>query len=436
MNRRDFIKHLGIGVAIPLLPSLLPRALWANQKINQMPKRLAFVYSPNGKVMNHWTPKTFGRNFELPQTLRPFTSLKNQIQVLSGLAHLKAFANGDGAGDHARANATFLTGCQARKTAGPNIKIGISIDQVIANKIGSQTLLPSMELSCDTKRTSGSCDSGYSCAYQFNLSWKSETTPMPPESNPKLAYQRLFNDPFGEKNSKTAKLKMSLLEEASKETKSFKNKLSTSDKNKLDEYLESLYSIEMRISKIDQMQGSLPKDQLVFDMPENFQDHIRLMMDIMVVAFKADATRVISFMLAHEGSDRSFPNIGVSEAHHQLSHHKGNADNITALQKIDLFYSEQMAYFLEKMQGIKEENGSLLDNSMVIYGCGIADGDSHSHRDLPIILAGGKNCGLQTGRHVQYPKDTPMTNLYLSLAEKMGVSLEKFGDSTEKIKDQ
>ncbi len=436
MNRRNFIKHLGLSVALPFLPSLLPRALWANQKVINLPRRLAFIYSPNGKVMNHWTPKTLGKNFELPQTLGPLASVKSQIQVLSGLAHLKAFANGDGAGDHARANATFLTGCQARKTAGPNIKVGVSIDQIIANKIGSQTLLPSMELSCDSKRTSGNCDSGYSCAYQFNLSWKSENTPMPPESNPKLAYQRLFNDPFGDKNAKTAKLKMSLLEETSKETKSLKNKLGQSDKNKLDEYLESLNSVEKRISKIDQMQSKLPKEQLVFEMPENFQEHMRLMMDIMVIAFKADATRVITFMLAHEGSDRSFPNIGVSEAHHQLSHHKGNSDNIKSLQKIDLFYSEQLAYFLEKMQSTIEDNGSMLDNSMVIYGCGIADGDSHSHRDLPIILAGGKNCGLLPGRHIQYPKDTPMTNLYLSLAEKMCVSLEKFGDSTEKIKDQ
>lgn len=433
MNRRKFLKHLGVGVALPFLPSLLPKALWADEKIIGSNKRILFLYVPNGKIMNKWTPKTFGKNFELTPTLKPLGKVKDQLQILTGLAHLKAFANGDGAGDHARANATYLTGCQARKTAGPDIKNGISIDQAIANQIGQQTVLPSMELSCDSKRLSGNCDSGYSCAYQFNISWKTETAPMPPEANPKLAYRRLFYDPFGEKNQKGFDLKRSLLEETNRETKALKNKLGQTDKNKLDEYLDSLDSVEQRIKKIEKMQNNRPAEEPVLEMPENYPEHIRLMMDIICIAFKADATRVISFLLAHDGSDRSFPTIGVNEAHHQLSHHKNNAGNIRSLEKIDLFYTEHLAYLLEKMQNMKEDNGSLLDNSMVLYGCGISDGNSHSHRDLPIILVGGKNAGLKPGQHIQFKKDTPMTNLYLTLAEKMNAKLDKFGDSNGNI---
>ena len=433
MNRRNFIKHLGIGVALPFLPSLLPKALWADEKQIGANKRILFLYVPNGKIMNKWTPKTFGSNFDLTQTLNPLSKVKDNIQILTGLAHLKAFANGDGAGDHARAGATYLTGCQALKTAGPNIKNGISIDQVIANKVGQLTVLPSIELSCDANRLSGNCDSGYSCAYQFNLSWKTESTPMPAEANPKLAYRRLFYDPFGENNPKGFDIKRSLLEETNRETKALLNKLGQTDKNKINEYLDSLDSVEQRIKKIEKMQTNRVGEAPALEMPENYSDHLKIMMDIICIAFKADATRVITFLLAHEGSDRSFPAIGVNDAHHPLSHHKDNPSNIRSLEKIDLFYIEHLAYILEKMQNTKEENGTLLDNTMVLYGCGISDGNSHSHRDLPIILAGGKNVGLKSGRHLEFKKDTPMTNLFLTLAEKMDVKLDKFGDSYGKI---
>jgi len=433
ITRRSVLRSLGVSMSIPALES------FGRPSIAEIPLRMGFTYIPNGVIMDQWRPKEIGKLSELPSSLKPLQGHTEDFQVMSGLDHTKAYANGDGGGDHARANATFLTGCQARKTAGKDIKIGVSVDQIAADIIGNNTKLRSLELSCDGVRKSGKCDSGYSCAYQYNLSWKTESMPMVPESNPRLVFERLFGNsssPLDRKAQlKRRALNKSILDFALDSAKGFNRRLNKMDQNKLDEYFSSLRELEKRIEREEKNWEQIPSIKTPEGIPDNYREHLNIMFDMLVLAYQSDSTRISSFLLAHDGSNRSFREIGVPEGHHSLSHHKNHPDKIKKLAKIDQFYSEQFANFLHKLSITKEVDGSrLLDHCMIVFGGGISDGNRHRHSNLPVLLAGGNAHGLSNGRHIDYG-GVPMTNLYLGILGKVGVNASQVGDSTGVLKD-
>jgi len=433
---------MGALIGLPALECMTPAAKAAGKFTGQSaggaPVRMAYIYSPNGRNMGLWAPKGEGKDYQLSKTLEPLAKHKGAMQVLSGLDHDKAKANGDGGGDHARANATFLTGCQAKKTSGADIKIGVSVDQIAAAQIGNQTLLRSLEMSCDETRQSGRCDSGYACAYQYNLSWRTERTPMAPEHDPRAVFERLFGDALGkgsaEQRARRTAERKSVLDYALDDAKQLNKYLGANDRQKIDEYLTAVREMEQRIEKAEKMTKAMPKGQAPAGVPSNYRDHIRAMYDLMVLAFQTDSTRISSYMMAHDGSNRSFADIGVPQGHHHISHHGRDPKKMEQIAKIDRFYVEQFAYFLDKMKAAKDIDGkSLLDNSMIVFGSGISDPDRHDHIDLPIVLAGGGGGTLQPGRHVRFKGDIPLTNLYLSMLDRVGVKAERIGDSDGRL---
>lgn len=403
------------------------------------PLRMAFVYFPNGAIQPNWWPKGEGKDFELSRTMQPLEGVKQQLQILGGLDHVNATPGPDGAGDHARASGTFLTGVRVKKTAGADIQAGVSIDQVAAEKVGHVTRFPSLEMTCDSVRRSGNCDSGYSCAYQYNLSWRSPNTPVAPEPNPRLLFERLFG--VGAPGERATNLRRrqeqqrSIMDFVLDDARSLQRELTNRDKQKLDEYLFSVREIEKRIEKAEQF-GTVPDPTVITPpgIPPNYEEYIQVMYDMMILAFQTDSTRIATFLLANEGSNRAFSEIGIAEGHHFLTHHQNKQDMIDKVAEIDLFYTKQFARFLEKMQATKDVDGkSLLDNSMIVYGSGNSDGNRHTHVNLPVILAGGGGGTLTPGRHVKH-NGVPMSNLLLSMADRLGVQgVERLGDSTGRI---
>ncbi len=405
-QRRTFLKGLATTLALPSLPSM--GAGLAKTPIVP-PTRAAFVYIPNGVNVEEWFPKG---SENTSNSLRSLEALRDDYSILRNLDHDKAFGNGDGGGDHARANATFLTGCQAKKTAGSDIRIGESVDQILASQIGHRTRIPSLELSTDEVRSSGTCDSGYSCAYVYNLSWRNENTPMPAENSPRKVFEKLFGS--GDLRQDTARRarQKSILDFVSSDAKRFQQRLDLEDRGKMDQYMTAVREIEKRIENAENFKTAVPEESRPQSAPGSYKEHIRMMYEMMLLGFQTDTTRIASFLLAHDGSGRSFPEIGVHSGHHDLSHHKGKASNLQQIAKIDNFYIEQFAWFMQRMRETPDGNGNLLDNSMIVYGGGITDGNKHSHRDLPVILAGhGGN--VKQGRVITADEGTPMTNLYL-----------------------
>ncbi len=439
LSRRTLLQGLGVSLALPLLESMGGSRLFAADATAAAPVRMAFMYVPNGIHMQTWTPTAEGTVYELPWTLEPLQGLKSELNVLSGLTQQKAAANGDGGGDHARALATFLTGTQARKTDGADIRAGVSVDQLAAEELAKYTRFPSLEVGCDPAAMVGNCDSGYSCAYSSNISWKSESQPVPKETDPKLIFERLFsNGRVGESEAargRREKYSQSVLDFVTDDANRLSDKVSGSDRRKLDEYMTAVREIELRIAKsrekvdMSDIQAKKPAG-----IPKDNAEHIRLLGDLMVLAFQTDTTRVSTFVFANEGSNRSYPEIGVSEGHHELSHHQKNADKNEKLRKINRFHVEQFAYIINKMKETPEGEGTLLDNSMVIYGSGIGDGDAHNHDDLPIVMAGRAGGAIDTGRHIKIENGTPLTNLYLSMLDLVGAKVESLGDSNGRLK--
>jgi len=430
-TRRLFLRSLASTIALPAMHSLgatLPAAA------RRHPVRLAYIYAPNGVNIDQWFPKTDGATLHLSPTLEPLAPIKDMVQLLRGLDLDKARANGDGAGDHARANAAFLTGCQPRKTAGADIRLGISADQIAAREIGHHTPLPSLELSTDEPRRSGNCDSGYSCAYQFNLAWRSEASPVPAERDPRLVFETLFGRGQSADNARRRAQRQSVLDFVLDDAKRLHNQASGADRVKLDEYLTSVREVEQRIERAETFRREIPEADVPNGVPESYREHLRLMFDMLALAFETDSTRVASFLLAHDGSNRSFPEIGVRDAHHYLSHHQKKTSNLASIAKIDRFYVEEFSRFLQDMRARKLDDGSsLLDHSMIVFGAGIRDGDRHNHDDLPILLAGRGGGLLTPGRAVTAPEGTPLTNLHLALLDRLGVRAERVGDSTGKL---
>lgn len=450
--RRTLLRGVGTMMALPLLEAMLPLSALA-QSAPKAPRRMAFLFIPNGIHMQDWTPKAEGTNFDLPYLMEPLKNVRSSINVLTGLTQKHAFANGDGAGDHARSAAAWLTGCQPRKTSGANIKAGISADQLAAQKLGHQTLFPSLELGCERGAQAGDCDSGYSCAYSSSISWRTESTPVAKEVDPRLVFERLFggDDPAenAESRARRQKYNASILDFVMEDAKQLKRDLGTSDQRKLEEYFAGVREIEQRLAWAEKAakeakrsgdaQKSGDPQQLLATVsglkgvPTDYANHIRLMGDMMILAFQADLTRICTFMFANEGSNRPYRMINIAEGHHELSHHGRQAEKQEKVRAINRFHMEQLGYILEKMQSIKEPGGTLLDNTMLVYGGGISDGDRHNHDDLPILLAGRGGGTIKTGRHLRYQNGTPMSNLFLSMLDRMGVPAETIGDSTGRL---
>jgi len=438
--RRTFLRGMGAAMAVPFLDAMRPlgRALAAEATgLGRIP-RMAFLYVPNGVHMQEWTPKANGTDFALPGILQPLEPFKKDLLVLTGLTQDKARPHGDGPGDHARAAAAFLTGAQPFKTAGTGIRVGTSVDQVAAERIGRLTRFPSLELGVDAGQQSGNCDSGYSCAYSSNISWRNESTPMAKEINPRLVFERLFASGAGGEADRgqalRAHYRKSILDFVSEDAERLRARVGSEDRRKLDEYFAAVREIETRLERSQKIpDGPASEFAKPTGVPKGLEEHIRLMLDMVVLAFQADLTRVVTFMFANEGSNRSYPFLEVPEGHHDLSHHGGDKKKHEKLQRINTFHVRQLAYFLSKLKSIPEGEGSLLDSAMIVHGSGIGDGNRHNHNDLPVLLAGGGAGTILPGRHLVYPKDTPLNNLYLSILDRMESSTDQLGDSSGRL---
>lgn len=437
LSRRTFLRGVGAALALPALDAMIPAARASATPAT--PVRMGFVYLPNGVIMEQWTPQTSSGELVLSPTLSPLEPHRQQINVISGLAQMNGNALGDGGGDHARAAASFLTGVHPKKTAGADIRLGISVDQVAAEFVGAQTRLPSLELTLERGRLAGSCDSGYSCAYSNSISWRTDHTPNPPESQPRAVFDRLFGsyDPTlsAEQRATRRLYRRSMLDLVADDTRKLMGSLGTTDRRKLDEYLYAVRKLEQRIESAEELETlhiaafQIPGEER----PSDFVEYARLMFDLQVLAFRTDQTRIVTFMMGTEGSDRRHTEIGVDGAHHELSHHLGDEKKIAQLLKINRHHVEQFAYFLEQLKSVDEYGGTLLDHSMILCGSGLSDGNQHEHDDLPLILAGGANGTIPTGRHLKYENDAPMNNLFLSMLDRMGAHAEQLGDSTGRL---
>jgi hypothetical protein len=433
-------------MALPALESLIkPAVAAAATTAGQMattatgaPLRTAFVYFPNGAIPAAWWPTGAGADFVLGKTMSPLEGMRNHIQILRGLDHHTADGGPDGGGDHARANSCFLTGVRLKKSAS-DLHAGVSFDQVLAKHYGDQTRFPSLELSCDFVRKSGSCDSGYSCAYTYNLAWSTPTTPLTPEPNPRLVFERMFGaGPHGERTANLRRRQAeqrSVLDFVMNDAKRMQHRVGADDARKLDQYFTGVRDIETRIANSEKFSNpSDPDMDTPAGIPANYGEHVQIMYDMMALAFQTDSTRISTMLLAHDGSNRSFADIGIAEGHHDLSHHRNRPEWVEKVASIDLWYAKQFNKFLQKLDSMKDVDGnSVLHNSMIVYGGGNADGNRHTHTNLPIILAGAAGGTMQPGRYVDM-KSRPATNLFLTMADRLGVNkLERFGDSTGRL---
>lgn len=437
ISRRTMLKGVGAAVSLPMLDAMIPGSAWAAPATVSHPTRMAFVFLPNGVIMDDWQPFGEGSNYRLAKSMKSLENFKSDLTFLTGLAQENGNAKGDGPGDHARSAAPFLTGAHPYKTSGANIKNGMSVDQAAAEKVGKNTRLPSLELGIERGRNAGNCDSGYSCAYSSNISWKSETTPVAKEINPRLVFERLFS---GGKESQESREKRnfyrkSILDLVAEDANGLRKQLGTTDRMKMEEYFSSVREIEQRIERAEESAKLRKPDfKTPTGIPRDMTDHLRLMYDLMFLAFRTDTTRISTFMAGNAGSNRSYPMVKVSGGWHSISHHRNDKKKKEELQRIDQYHAEQFAYFLAKLKSVKEGDRTLLDNCMIMYGSGLSDGNRHSHYDLPIVLAGKGGNTIKSGRHLVYDKWTPLNNLFLSMLDRMGASYDEIGDSKGPLK--
>ena len=437
VSRRAMLHGLGTAVALPLLDVMSPmRLLSAAGASGSEPLRMAFFYVPNGMHMPDWTPKKEGKKFDLPPTLARLADHQDSFNVLTGLTLDGARAHGDGGGDHARSVAAFLTGAHPRKTNGADIQNGISVDQLTAKSVGDATRFASLELGLEASAQAGNCDSGYSCAYASNMSWRGPTNPMAKEIDPAALFDRLFAGQVAQETKRAKsvreKYRSSVLDFVLEDAQRLHKTLPAVDQRKLDEYLYSVRDVEKRISGTERLrmtEDGVPDFPRPSGVPRELSDHAELMMDMVTLAMQTDSTRILTFMFTNAGSNRSYPEIAVSEGHHELSDHGKSEHKQENIAKINRFQIDRFAYLLARLQSLREGSGTLLDNCMLVYGSGISDGDRHNHDDLPIILAGRGGGRISTGRHIRYQNGTPMCNLYLWMMQQMGAKADQFGDS-------
>ncbi|TWT58268.1 hypothetical protein KOR42_16410 [Thalassoglobus neptunius] len=429
ISRRTLLRGAGAAFALPLLDAMIPAStsLAETAAAPTQLRRLGYVYIPMGFNPADWTPHGETLN-ELPFTLQPLESIRDQTAVVSGLELRNAYP-----GSHATSNSAFLSAATARRTESSDYYLGTTVDQIAAKHLGQHTQLPSLELAMDLLDNAGQCDNGYACVYQNYLSWSSPTSPLPAEAHPRLVFESLFGEGGSTADRREAlQRRASLLDAVTSEMRRFKLQLGANDRNRFDDYFESIREVEKRIQRAESNvnENPLPDLDRPVGVPAEYAEHARLMFDLQLLALQGDITRVVSFQLAREASTRTYPEIGVSDPHHPVSHHGKNPEKLEKLSKINQFHVSLFAEFLEKMAACPEGNGSLLDHSLYLYGSGMGDPDAHDHTDLPIIVAGGAAGNMQGGRHVVYEKHTPMANLHLSLLNKVGIEMDSFSDST------
>jgi hypothetical protein len=445
LPRRTFLRGLGATMALPLLDSMTTRSSAAAAT---SPTRLGYVYTPNGIIGASdksprpfmWTPKTTGANFEFSPTMKALEPFRDRLNAFSGLAQVTGRALGDGPGDHARATATFLTGVHPYKTGGADFQLGISADQIAARELGKYTQLASLELGLEPQPLAGNCDSGYTCAY-MSMSWRGPTSPLPAEINPRTVFERLFGD--GDSTDPKARMirlehQKSVLDYLSTSLARLRMRLGVGDTRKLEEYLEAVRDIERRIELAERQNATLelPHIERPSAIPDDYLQYTKLMVDMQVVAWQTDMTRVASLMLGRDGSNRAYREIGISDGHHSISHHQGDTEKVDKLVKIDELHVAMFAYLLEKLQNTPDGDGTLLDHSLVLFGSSISESNIHTHDDLPILLAGGANGRLKGNRHLVYRKETPLNNLFLNMFDLAGLpQVDGFGDSTGRLTD-
>jgi len=436
LPRRTFLKGIaGASVALPLLDAMIP-ALTAQTRTAAAPKlRLGFVYVPHGAVLDKWTPIGDGTNFQLNQIMAPLEPFKQQLVVVSGLANKAAESQGDGGGDHARSGPSFLSGVHPKRTEGEDVRAGITIDQIAAQHISQDTPLPSLELGTEDTGLVGVCDVGYSCAYMNSIAWRSPSLPLPMEINPRVIFERLFGD--GSNAAERAQRKTedrSILDSVTREAAQLNTGLGQRDRTIVSEYLDNVREIERRIQKAEkQVASQVEVPDSPIGVPESFDEHAKLMFDLQVLAYRAEITRVSTFMLARDLSQRTFPQIGVPEPHHSVSHHGNNPAQIAKLAKINTYHASLMAYFFDKLRATPDGDGNLLDHSMIMYGSSMSNPNEHNHFPLPLLVAGGGAGQLKGGRHLKFPERTPIANLLLAVLDKSGIHMDTLGDSTGKL---
>jgi hypothetical protein len=440
LPRRTFLRGVGATLALPLLDSMVPAFAAVRSSAAKPIPRLFTGYVPNGVIMDQWTPAAAGALTDLPATLQPLTPFKDKLLIVSGLADAPAFPlPGEGTGDHVRAAATFLTGVHPKKTDGPDIRAGTSMDQIAAGVLGQETVLRSLELAIDPNELIGACEAGWSCAYANTLSWRNPTNPLPMENQPRAVFERLFGDTDNTTpEARLARIQedRSILDSLVHEVADFQRVLGPDDRTKVTQYLDAIRDIERRIQLAEaQSHRELPElARPTGGIPDTFEEHARMMLDLQVLAFQADLTRVITFMMSREVSPRTYPELGIPDPHHGLSHHQNRPEQMAKLAKLNRHHIERIAYFMDKLAATPDGDGTLLDQVLIQYGCGISDGNQHLHVNLPVLVAGGAAGRIKGGRHLRVAEETPLTNLQLAVLDKLGVPTEKLGDSTGVVK--
>jgi hypothetical protein len=430
LDRRTFLRGTGVTLALPMLDAMLPAFAATTKAI----PRMSFLYTPNGVNPATWPPVGTGTEFKFSPALAALEPYRDRVTVLTNMSHHSADRQNDGAGDHSRATGVFLSGCHAKRTQGADLHLGVTADQIAARSLGKDNLLPSLEISLEDRNVAPLCDEGYTCAYSNTLSWSSPTTPLPMENDPRLVFERLFGE---EANPRDRAYRLqedrSILDSVNGSINRLNSKLGPNDKRKVDQYYSSIREVELRLQRIEAQNAKSPTATTMkrpLGVPEKFEDHIHLMFDLKVLAFQGDITRVTTLMFGREMATRSYPQIGVPDSHHSLSHHDNNPAKLAKLAKIDNYHVQMVAYFLGKLRAAQDGENNLLDNSIIVYGGGIGNGNLHNHERLPIFVAGGGAGTIQGGRHIEFKNDTPVSNLLRTVLDKAGVQTETLGDST------
>ena len=436
LPRRMFLRGMGVTIALPLLDSMMPAMSVLAKSPARPVKRLGFVYTPNGATMSAWTPSGEGILDELSPTLSPLAPFREHVLVPTGLSQRQAESMGDGNGEHSRGQTVWLCGVHPKRTEGADVQAGVTVDQIAAQTICNDTPLLSIEMALEQNYLVGNCDNGYSCVYWNTISWRTPTTPLPMEVNPRVVFERMFGD-GGTPKQRLDQIRedRSILDSVKAAIAGLQGRLGPGDRTRLSEYLDSMREIERRIQVAEKQSGESPialPDRPV-GAPESYDEYAKLMLDLAALAFQADITRVFTLLLGREQTNRPYPFIGVPEAHHSISHHQNDPVKLAKAAKINTYHIQLLAYLADRLNQISDGDGTLLDHSMILQGSGLSNSDQHSHIDLPLVVVGGGGGSLKGGRHLRFPKDTPMNNLHLALLEKVGVPVEKFGDATGRV---